>query len=121
MTFVALAYKNIIDITHYESRARKPVELQHFASASDDPPLPPVPPGKGQQCLQSVTNTKCHLLPKSWLSLDPPLGALQLSPAAASLPLLAKLPPRVNCFLEEKQQAAADKVEEERGEHRDKT
>ena len=119
MTFVALAYKNIINITHYESRARKPVELQHFASASDDPPLPPFPPGEGQQCLQSVTNSKCHLLPKSRLSLDPPLGALQLSPAAASLPLLAKLPPRVNRFLEEKQQAAADKVEEERGKKKD--
>ena len=106
---VALAYKNIINITHYESRARKPVELQHFASASDDPPLPPFPPGEEQQCLQSVTNSKCHLLPKSRLNLDPPLGALQLSPAV-SLPLLAKLPPRVNCFLEEKQQAAADKL-----------
>ena len=117
MTFVALAYKNIINITHYESRARKPVELQHFASASDDPPLPPFPPGEGQQCLQSVTNSKCHLLPKSLFNLDPPLGALQLSPAAASLPLLAKLPPRVNRFLEEKQQPAADKVDEEREKH----
>ena len=62
--------------------------------------------------VRTVTKSKCHLLPKSWFNLDPPLGALQLSPAV-SLPLLAKLPPRVNCFLEEKQQPAADKVEED--------
>ena len=68
---------------------------------------------------KTVAIKKSNLLPKSLLSLDPPLGALQLSPAAASLSLLAKLPPRVNCFLEEKQQAAADKVEEKRGKKED--
>lgn len=67
---------------------------------------------------EQFLKSKPHLFPKSKLSLDPPLGALQLSPAV-SLPLLAKLPPRVNSFLEEKQQAAANKVEEERGKQKD--
>ena len=74
--------------------------------------------GKNINVVRTVTKSKFHLLPKSRLSLDPPVGALQLSPAV-SLPLLAKLPPRVNCSLKEKQQGAANKVEEERGKHND--
>ena len=64
-----------------------------------------------KQFLQKLLPKKCHLLPNGRLHLDPPLGSLQLPPAPP-LPLLAKLPPRVEGFLKEEKQAAADKVEE---------
>ena len=63
-------------------------------------------------CVQHVCTVKTHLVPEGLLSLDPSLGALELSPAVA-LPLLAQMPPRVNCLLKEEQQPAARKVEEE--------
>ena len=65
-----------------------------------------------KQCLQKLHPQKCHLLPNGRLHLDPPLGSLQLPPAL-SLPLLAKLPPRVEGFLKEEKQAAANEVEQE--------
>ena len=72
-----------------------------------------------KQCLLKLLPQKCHLLPDGRLHLNPPLGSLQLPPAL-SLPLLAELPPRVEGFLKEEKQAAADKVEEERGKEKDK-
>ena len=62
-------------------------------------------------CVCNFT-TKTHLIPYGWLSLDPPLGALELSQAVA-LPLLAQMPPRVNCLLKEEQPPTASKVKEE--------
>ena len=53
-----------------------------------------------------------HLVPDGWLSLDPSLGALELSPAVA-LPLLAQVPPRVNCLLKKEQHPTASNVEKE--------
>ena len=61
---------------------------------------------------------KSNLLPDGLLSLNPLLGALQFSPAVP-LSLLAKLAPRMNRFLKEEQQAAADKVEEQRWKQKD--
>ena len=74
---------------------------------------------KWMQCCDVSSNTLSLLLTILPLPLClPGEKQLQLSPAV-SLPLLAKLPPRMNSFLEEKQQAAANKVEEERRKHTD--
>ena len=63
-------------------------------------------------CVQHVCTAKTHLVPEGLPSRDPPLGALELSPAVA-LPLLAQMPPRVNCLLEKEQEPTASKVGEE--------
>ena len=55
-----------------------------------------------------------HLVPDGWLSLYPLLCALKFPPAAAALPLLAQVSPRVGGLLEKEQEATASKVEEGR-------
>ena len=84
-------------------------------AATPDPPALCLPERVNmytEVCVQHVCTAKTHLVPEGWLSLDPPLGALELSPAVA-LPLLAQMPPRVNCLLKKEQPPTASKVKEE--------
>ena len=85
-----------------KKKKRKRFKLPALISYCAEPSAPHHPP----LCLSEKVKVNIekpsltHLLPEGWLSLYPPLGALKLSPALA-LPLLAKIPPRVNSLLEE--------------------
>ena len=68
-------------------------------------------PSKTSSVTKPCTEFKAHLVPNSWLRLNPFLSPLQFPPAVA-LPLLAQMSPRVGGLLKKEQQTAAAKVKE---------
>ena len=67
-------------------------------------------PTKTSSVTKPCTEFKAHLVPDSWLRLNPLLSSLEFPPAEP-LPLLAQMSPRVGGLLKEEQEAAAAQVE----------